>query len=164
MLKNRAVLLLGLSCFVVGCHANKTFSPKLAPVQAIISGLPASKVRLTVNDLRTKRDNGDTLSGVLRNQIARVLVPGSGTATTHELQIDAVEHQVNKAWFTWNATTRLRARVVNPDGTRMPDMVANGTGSGVDWWSNRSAKGAMQRAYNAAISDLLAQLNAQALK
>lgn len=153
---------IGALCALVitGCLSVKSFSPTAAPIAAKVAGLPSARVTVAVSDLRTdKPAKNDSLAVVVQRQFTEALAasPSAGPRD-HTLQIDVLEHRVSKPSVTWHASTRFRARLVRPDGTSSGDVLGQGSADAIDLWSDRTARPLSQRAYAAAVADLLSAL------
>jgi hypothetical protein len=149
-----------LGLVLAGCAQTPHFTPAVAPVNIQLPGLPANVVDVQVKDLRPERPGSDTLSQVLKAQIVTSLSadPAPLASPRCRLMIDVIEH---RAFFTignWNASTRLRARLVEAGGKVLGQWEATGSASRSNMFGYATANAVSQDSYNIAVSDLLSSL------
>jgi hypothetical protein len=156
----RFLLLLALGALLSVCAQTRQFTPSAAQARYQLHGLPANIVEVQVNDLRPEQSAGDTLPQVLKAQLVTSLSPNPApVATTHyRLTVDVIEH---RAFFTlgnWNASTRLRARLIDASGKALGQWEATGSANHSNMFGYATAKAVSQDSYNIAVADLLSSL------
>ncbi len=164
-MKHYQLLVLVSVVAAFGCAQTKVYTPQVTPTRVELSGLPASIVTVEINDLRAEKNHSDALAAVLRSQVESALTrsPAPEGATRHRLVIDVVEHRSYFTSGTWNASTRLRARLIRSDGSLRGQWEGSGSGRRSNMWGYHDAKAVSQDAYNNAVSDLLSALTAASI-
>lgn len=146
-------------------QTSRTFTPKPSLLRVEIRGLPAESVTIQVNDLRTEKDEGDSLVDVVHGEIEHSLAP-SGMAAEgerHALVLDVIEHRAFFDFGNWNGATRFRARLVTPAGATLGMWEGRGTSRRSNTHGTRTAVAVAQDSYDAAIADLLSALRGASL-
>ena len=149
----------------VGCAQSRNYTPKPLALNVVLSGLPSNRVQVEVADLRADRSGSEGLSDALKTQIGKALAApdgGSSSAPT-KLLVDVVEHRAFMSMVDWNGITRLRARLVSPNGVVAGPWDAVGTAKRGNAWGSVTAKYVSRDAYAAAVADLFSTLHAQSL-
>lgn len=154
--------ILCLQCFfIVGCAQTKQYTPNIATVSYQLQGLPANIVRVKVNDLRPETSPSDGLKEVLRGQITAALSqePTKVEAKDYTIIVDIIE---NRSFFTlgnWNASTRLRVKLVDKAGAIIGQWDAVGGARRSKLWGSATAKAVAQDSYNIAVADMMSSLS-----
>jgi hypothetical protein len=148
------------------CAQTKMYTPDLSPVPVKLDRLPANKVQVEVHDLRAESDDQGALRDLIARQVqAALAAPDTSTSTQRfTLTIDILEHGSFFTLGNWNATTRLRARLVASDGTIRGQWDASGSGRRSNMFGYETARAVGQDSYNAAIADLLSALGGASLR
>lgn len=156
------VFLCTLGVLLSGCAQTLQFTPSPAPAQHQLPGLPANAVDVQVHDRRTDTTVRDALPHVLKAQLVASLSPEpTPTATTrYRLIVDVIDH---RAVFTpgspyWTASTRFRARLLEPSGNILGQWDALGSGRRWNMWGYATAQAVAQESYNMAVAELLSAL------
>jgi hypothetical protein len=155
----RWVLVVWILAISAGCAQSRTYTPELAPARVELTGLPVSQVRVEVTDLRSE-GNGDGFGETVRRQFEGALAkdPGSPAPSKHVLAIDIVEHRSSFTLGKWQASTRLRARLMSPDGKPAGQWEGSGRAEQANQGGYRTARAVSQQSYEAAVADLTSAL------
>jgi len=144
----------------IGCAQTRQFTPGPAQISLQLEGLPANIVEVQIHDLRTLVEP-DSTPQVLKTQIVNSLStrPAASKEPGYLLTVDIIEH---RAFFTlgnWNASTRLRARLVNSIGKSLGQWDASGAARRSNMFGYATAEAVSQDSYNIAVGDLLSSLS-----
>lgn len=157
-----------LSLFIVvltGCAQTKQYTPQPIGTQYILSGMPADLVRVQVNDLRAERENSEQLVQGIKGQILSALSPEkiAGDRALYSLNIDIIEHRSFFTLGNWNASTKLRIKLIDPKNNMVGNWNAEGSAQRSNIWGYATAKAVSQDAYNIAVADMMSTLSAVSL-
>jgi hypothetical protein len=151
--------------FLTGCAQTKQYTPQPIGTQYNLSGMPADLVRVQVNDLRAERENFEQLIQGIKGQILSSLSPDkiTGNRSLYDLHIDIIEHRSFFTLGNWNASTKLRIKLIDPKKNMIGNWNAEGTAHRSNMWGYETAKAVSQDAYNIAIADMMSTLSAVSL-
>ena len=157
-----------ISLFIVvltGCAQTKQYTPQPIGTQYNLSGMPADLVRVQVNDLRAERENSEQLVQVIKGQILSALSTEkiTGNRTLYNLNIDIIEHRSFFTLGNWNASTKLRIKLIDPKNNMVGNWNAEGSSHRSNMWGYETAKAVSQDAYNNAVADMMSTLSAVSL-
>jgi hypothetical protein len=141
-------------------QTTRTFTPTPSLARVELRGLPADRVTIQVNDLRTEKGEDDSLVDVVHGEIERSLAPSDMAAEQerHSLVLDVIEHRAFFDLGNWNGVTRFRARLVTPAGATLGTWEGRGTSRRANTGGTRTSATVAQDSYDAAIADLLSAL------
>ena len=147
--------------FIFGCAQTMQYTPNIATTSYQLPRLPANLVRVKVNDLRPETSPSDGLKEVLRGQITAALSqePTNVEGKDYTIIIDIIE---NRSFFTlgnWNASTRLRVKLVDKSGAIIGQWDAVGNAQRSNMWGYATAKAVGQDSYNIAVADMMSSLS-----
>ncbi len=130
-----------------------------------LSGMPSDLVRVQVNDLRAEKNQSEQLIQTIKGQVLSALSDEqiTGKHKLYKLSIDIVEHRSYFTFGNWNASTRLRIRLVAPKGKIEGNWIAEGKAHRYNLWGYATAKAVSQDAYNIAIADMMSTLSSVSL-
>ena len=157
-----------LALFIVvltGCAQTKQYTPQPIGTQYDLSGMPADLVRVQVNDLRAERENSEQLVQGIKGQILSALSPKKivGDRPLYRLNIDIIEHRSYFTFGNWNASTKLRIKLIDPKNNMVGNWNAEGSAHRSNMWGYATAKAVSQDAYNIAVADMMSTLSSVSL-
>ena len=149
-----------------GCAQTKQYTPQPIGTQYSLSGMPSDIVRVQVNDLRAEKENSEQLIQAIKGQILSALSPDkiTGNRSLYNLQIDIIEHRSFFTLGNWNASTKLRIKLIDPQNNIIGNWNAEGNAHRSNMWGYATAKAVSQDAYNIAVADMMSNLSAVSLK
>lgn len=161
-------IIISLSIFTIvfaGCAQTKHYTPQPIGTQYNLSGIPADLVRVKVNDLRAERENSEQLIQGIKGQILSALSTEkiTGNRSLYSLKIDIIEHRSFFTYGNWNATTKLRIKLIDPKNNMVGNWNAEGKAQRSNLWGYKTAKAVSQDAYNIAVADMMSTLSAVSL-
>jgi len=150
---------------LTGCAQTKQYTPQPIGTQYNLAGMPADLIRVQVNDLRADRENSEQLIQGIKGQILSALSSEkiTGNRSLYNLNIDIIEH---RSFFTsgnWNASTKLRIKLIDPKNNMIGNWNAEGNAQRSNMWGYATAKAVSQDAYNIAIADMMSNLSSISL-
>ena len=150
---------------LAGCAQTKQYTPLPIGTQYNLSGMPADIIRVQVNDLRAEKDSSEQLVQVIKGQILSALSPEktTGDLVLYSLNIDIIEHRSFFTLGNWNATTKLRIKLIDPKNNIVGNWIAEGNAHLSNMWGYATAKAVSQDAYNIAVADMMSILSAVSL-
>ena len=150
---------------LTGCAQTKQYTPKPIETQYNLAGMPADLVRVQVNDLRAEKESSEQLTQVIKGQILSALSPEkiTGNRSFYNLQVDIIEHRSFFTLGNWNASTKLRIKLINSQNNIIGNWRAEGNAHRSNMAGYATAKAASQGAYNIAIADMMSSLSAVSL-
>lgn len=167
-MKNIFSIIVSLSIFTMvfaGCAQTKQYTPQPIGTQYDLSGIPADLVRVQVNDLRAERENAEQLIQGIKGQILSALSTEqiTGTRSLYSLKIDIIEHRSFFTLGNWNASTKFRIKLIDPENNMVGNWTAEGQAQRSNLWGYKTAKAVSQDAYNIAVADMMSTLSAVSL-
>jgi hypothetical protein len=158
--------LLILIVALTGCAQTKQYTPKPIGTQYRLEGMPSDIVRVQVNDFRAEKENSEQLIQAIKGQILSALSPEkiTGDRSLYNLQIDIVEHRSFFTLGNWNASTKLRIKLIDSKNNIIGNWSAEGSAHRSNMWGYTTAKAVSQDAYNIAVADMMSTLSAVSLK
>lgn len=162
---SRFTFLLLLIVALTGCAQTKQYTPQPIGTQYNLSGMPADLVRVKVNDFRAEKENSDQLTQAIKGQILSALSPEkiAGNRSFYNLQVDIIEHRSFFTLGNWNASTKLRIKLIDPQNNIIGNWSAEGNAHRSNMWGYATAKAVSQDAYNIAVADMMSTLSAVSL-
>jgi hypothetical protein len=151
---------------LTGCAQTKQYTPQPIGTQYRLAGMPSDIVRVQVNDLRAEKENSEQLIQAIKGQILSALSPEkiAGNRSLYNLQIDIIEHRSFFTLGNWNASTKLRIKLIDPQNNIVENWNAEGNAHRSNMWGYATAKAVSQDAYNIAVADMMSTLSAVSLK
>jgi len=151
---------------LTGCAQTKQYTPQPIGTQYRLAGMPSDIVRVQVNDLRAERENSEQLIQAIKGQILSALSPEkiADNRSLYNLQIDIIEHRSFFTLGNWNASTKLRIKLIDPQNNIIGNWNAEGNAHRSNMWGYATAKAVSQDAYNIAVADMMSTLSAISLK
>ena len=161
-------IIIFLSIFTVvfaSCAQTKHYIPQPIGTQYNLAGMPADLVRVQVNDLRAERENSEQLIQGIKGQILSALSTEkiTGNRSLYNLNIDIIEHRSFFTLGNWNASTKLRIKLIDPKNNMIGNWNAEGNAQRSNMWGYATAKAVSQDAYNIAVADMMSILSAVSL-
>ncbi len=146
---------------MAGCAQTMQFKPEPVATNFQFAGLPANSVKVEILDLRPQGENLDGLPEVIKLQIESALSksPSNNRSGIYVLRMDIIEHRAFFTMGNWNASTRLRANLLDPKGSTLGkwDSVGNAHRSNMGGYV--TAQAVSQDAYNIATADMMSTLS-----
>lgn len=154
-----------LTVVLTGCAQTKQYTPQPIGTQYDLSGMPADLVRVQVNDLRAERKNSEQLVQGIKGQILSALSQKKivGDRPLYRLNIDIIEHRSYFTLGNWNASTKLRIKLIDPKNNMVGNWNAEGSAHRSNMWGYATAKAVSQDAYNIAVADMMSTLSSVSL-
>ena len=146
---------------LAGCAQTKQYTPQPIGTQYDLTGMPADLVRVQVNDLRAERENSAQLIQGIKGQILSALSTKkiTGNRSFYSLHIDIIEHRSFFTLGNWNASTKFRIKLIDPNKNILGNWNAEGNAHRSNMWGYATAKAVSQDAYNIAIADMMSILS-----
>ena len=119
-----------------------------------------SNLQIVVRDLRAERNNSVALISAIQSQVSNALAERAGTHNRYTLTVDVIEHRSFFTLGNWNASTRLKWRVQQGNGSILREGVSVGEGHRSNMAGYLTAEAASQDAFNVAMADLMSSLSA----
>ena len=150
---------------LTGCAQTKQYTPQPIGTQYNLAGMPADLVRVQVNDLRAERENSEQLIRGIKGQILSALSSEkiTGNRSLYNLNIDIIEHRSFFTLGNWNASTKLRIKLIDPKNNMIGNWKAEGNAHRSNMWGYATAKAVSQDAYNIAVADMMSTLSTVSL-
>jgi hypothetical protein len=150
---------------ITGCAQTKNYTPQPIGTQYNLSGMPDDLVRVQVNDLRAEREHSEQLSQGLKGQIMSALSQEkiTGNRVLYNLHIDIIEHRSFFTLGNWNASTKLRIKLIDPKNNMVGNWNAEGNAHRSNMWGYATARAVSQDAYNIAVADMMSTLSTVSL-
>ena len=147
------------------CTQTKQYAPQSIGTQYNLSGMPADLVRVQVIDLRAERKNSEQLVQSIKGQVLSALSPRkiSGDRNLYNLHIDIIEHRSFFTLGNWNASTKLRIKLLDSKNNIVGNWIADGKAHRSNMWGYATAEAVSQDAYNIAIADMMSTLSTVSL-
>lgn len=161
----RFTFLFLLIVVLTGCAQTKQYTPQPIGTQYNLAGMPVDLVRVQVNDLRAEKENSEQLTQAIKGQILSALSPEKidGNPSFYNLQVDIIEHRSFFTLGNWNASTKLRIKLIDPQSNLIGNWRAEGNAHRSNMWGYTTAKAVSQDAYNIAVADMMSTLSAVSL-
>jgi hypothetical protein len=150
---------------IIGCAQTKQYTPQPVGTQYSLAGMPIDIVRVQVNDLRAEKEGSEQLVQTIKGQILCALSPEkvTGSGSFYNLRVDIIEHRSFFTLGNWNASTKLRIKLLDSQGKIIGEWRAEGSSSRANMGGYSTAKAVSQDAYNIAISDMMSTLSTVSL-
>lgn len=161
----KILFLLFFILLLSGCAQTKQYSPQPLAIQYNLSGMPADIVHVKINDFRAERENSEQLVQAIRGQILNALSPEkiSENQAVYKLIIDIIEHRSFFTLGNWNASTKFRIKLIDPQNNIIDKWNAEGDAHRSNMWGYATAEAVSQDAYNIAIADMMSTLSSISL-
>ena len=162
---SRFTFLFLLIVALAGCAQTKQYTPQPIGTQYNLTGMPADLVRVQVNDLRAEKESSEQLTQAIKGQILSALSPEkiAGNRSFYNLQVDIIEHRSFFTLGNWNASTKLRIKLIDPQSNIIGNWRVEGNAHRSNMWGYATAKAVSQDAYNIAVADMMSTLSAVSL-
>ncbi|MFA4916051.1 MAG: hypothetical protein WC560_05195 [Syntrophales bacterium] len=134
---------------LTGCAQTKQYTPQPIGTQYSLAGMPADLVRVQVNDLRAEKENSDELIQAIKGQILSALSPEKiiGNRSLYNLHIDIIEHRSFFTLGNWNASMKLRIKLIDPKSNIIGNWNAEGNAHLSNMWGYATAKAVSRRIF-----------------
>ena len=118
-----------LACVVLfGCAQTGSYAPNPITASYRLDNFSKANLQIVVRDLRVERNNSVELISAIQSQISNALAERATARNHYTLTIDVIEHRSFFTLGNWNASTRLRWRVQQGDGSILREGVSVGEG------------------------------------
>lgn len=150
---------------ITGCAQTKQYTPQSIVSQYTLTGMPSELVRIQVNDFRAEKENSEQLIQAIKGQILSALSPVkiAGSRDLYVLQVDIIEHRSFFTLGNWNASTKLRIKLIDSQNIMIGNWSAEGNAHRSNMWGYTTAKAVSQDSYNIAIADMMSNLSTVSL-
>jgi hypothetical protein len=125
-----------------------------------LTSLAKSNLQIVVRDLRAERSNSVELISAIQSQISNALAEKASGHNRYTLTVDVIEHRSFFTLGNWNASTRLKWRVQQANGSVLRESVSVGEGHRSNMAGYLTARAVSQDAFNVAMADLMSSLSA----
>ena len=165
----KKIPLFSVFCFLIvflsGCAQTKQYTPQPIGTQYNLTNIPADLVRVQVNDLRAEKENSEELIQAIKGQILNALSKEkiTGDRSLYNLHIDVIEHRSFFTLGNWNASTKFRIKLIDPNKSIIGNWNAEGNAHRSNMWGYATAKAVSQDSYNIAIADMMSNLSSISL-
>jgi len=119
-----------------------------------------SNLQVVVRDLRAERSNSVELISAIQSQISNALAEKASVHNRYTLTVDVIEHRSFFTLGNWNASTRLKWRVQEGNGSILREGVSLGEGHRSNMAGYLTAGAVSQDSFNVAMADLMSSLSA----
>jgi hypothetical protein len=107
-----------LPCTVLlGCAQIGSYAPKPVAASFRLDNFSKSNLQIIVRDLRAERSNSVELISAIQSQISNALIERPTRRSHYTLTVDVIEHRSFFTLGNWNASTRLKWRVQQDNGS-----------------------------------------------
>ena len=118
-----------LVCVVLlGCAQTGSYAPTPITASYRLDNFSRANLQIVVRDLRAERDNSAALVSAIQSQILNALSERAVTHSRYTLTVDVIEHRSFFTLGNWNASTRLKWRVQQGNGSILREGVSVGEG------------------------------------
>ena len=150
-----------LVCTVfLGCAQTGSYAPKPVTATYRLENFSKSNLQVVVRDMRAERSNSVELISAIQSQISNALTEKASGHNRYTLTVDVIEHRSFFTLGNWNASTRLKWRVQQGDGSILREGVSVGEGHRSNMAGYLTAEAVSQDAFNVAMADLMSSLSA----
>jgi len=150
-----------LVCTVfLGCAQTGFYAPKPVTASYRLENFSKSNLQIVVRDLRAERSNSVELISAIQSQISNALAEKASGHNRYTLTVDVIEHRSFFTLGNWNASTRLKWRVQQANGSVLRESVSVGEGHRSNMAGYLTARAVSQDAFNVAMADLMSSLSA----
>jgi len=155
----RATAMLVCTVFL-GCAQTGFYAPKPVTASYRLENFSKSNLQIVVRDLRAERSNSVELISAIQSQISNALAEKASGHNRYTLTVDVIEHRSFFTLGNWNASTRLKWRVQQANGSVLRESVSVGEGHRSNMAGYLTARAVSQDAFNVAMADLMSSLSA----
>ena len=150
---------------ISGCSQTKQYTSQPVRAQYTLKGMPSDLVRVQVNDFRGEKEDSELLIKAIKRSILNVLYHEkiTGNRSFYKLQVDIIEHRSFCRLGNWNASTKLRIRLMDSQSNVIGKWIATGNAHRSNMWGYATANALSQDSYNIAIADMRPTLSAVSL-
>jgi hypothetical protein len=148
------------SATLLGCAQTGTYAPKPVTATYRLENFSKSNLQVVVRDLRAERSNSVELISAIQSQISNALAEKASEHNRYTLTVDVIEHRSFFTLGNWNASTRLKWRVQQANGSILRERVSVGEGHRSNMAGYFTAGAVSQDAFNVAMADLMSSLSA----
>jgi hypothetical protein len=123
---------------LIGCAQTRQYTPQPIGTQYNLAGIPSDLVRVQVNDLRAEKENSEQLTQAIKGQILSALSSDriAGNRSFYNLQVDIIEHRSFFTLGNWNASTKLRIKLIDPKSNIIGNWRAEGNANRSNMWGS----------------------------
>jgi hypothetical protein len=143
-----------------GCAQTGFYAPKPVTAAYRLENFSKSNLQIVVRDLRAERSNSVELISAIQSQISNALAEKASGHNRYTLTVDVIEHRSFFTLGNWNASTRLKWRVQQANGSVLRESVSVGEGHRSNMAGYLTARAVSQDAFNVAMADLMSSLSA----
>jgi hypothetical protein len=151
----------GLICILMfGCAQSASYAPSPITATYRLDNFSRANLQIIVRDLRAERTGSVELISAIQSQISNALAERKALHSRYTLTVDIIE---DRSFFTmgnWNASTRLKWRVQQGNGSIVREGVSVGEGHRSNIAGYVTARAVSQDAFNVAMADLMSSLSA----
>jgi hypothetical protein len=155
----RATAVLVCTVFL-GCAQTGSYAPKPVTATYRLENFSKSNLQVVVRDLRAERSNSVELISAIQSQISNALAEKASRRNRYTLTVDVIEHRSFFTLGNWNASTRMKWRVQQGNGSILREAVAVGEGHRSNMAGYLTAAAVSQDSFNVAMADLMSSLSA----
>ena len=148
------------SAALLGCAQTGSYAPKPVTATYRLENFSKSNLQVVVRDLRAERSNSVELISAIQSQISNALAEKASRRNRYTLTVDVIEHRSFFTLGNWNASTRLKWRVQQGNGSILREAVAVGEGHRSNMAGYLTAAAVSQDSFNVAMADLMSSLSA----
>ena len=158
---NRLILLLLALVALSSCSTTKVYMPVRSATTIDLINLPAERITVVVNDLRTDKGKGEEMATLVKSEIESALGKNNNSQTTkdYKLVVDIIEYRSFFSLAVWNGSTKMRARIISGDNKVIGSWEGVGTAQRSNMMGYSTAKAVAQDSYNNAIADLFSNFS-----
>ena len=150
-----------LACTILlGCAQTGSYAPNPITATYRLDNFSRANLQIVVRDLRAERNNSATLISAIQSQISNALSERATANNRYTLTVDVIEHRSFFTLGNWNASTRLKWRVQQGNGSIVREGVSVGEGHRSNMAGYLTAGAVSQDAFNVAMADLMSSLSA----
>jgi hypothetical protein len=145
---------------LLGCAQTGSYAPNSVTASYRLDNFSKSNLQIVVRDLRAERSNSMELISAIQSQISNALTERPTAHSHYTLTVDVIEHRSFFTLGNWNASTRLKWRVQQSNGSILREGVSVGEGHRSNMAGYLTAGAVSQDAFNVAMADLMSSLSA----
>jgi hypothetical protein len=146
--------------FFLGCAQTGSYAPNPVTASYRLDNFSKSNLQIVVRDLRAERSNSIELISAIQSQISNALTGMPTAHSRYTLTVDVIEHRSFFTLGNWNASTRLKWRVQEGNGSILREGVSVGEGHRSNMAGYLTAGAVSQDSFNVAMADLMSSLSA----
>ena len=148
------------SAVLLGCAQTASYAPNPITATYSLDNFSKANLRIVVRDLRAERTGSVELISATQSQISNALTERAMAHNRYTLIVDVIEHRSFFTLGNWNASTRLKWRVQQGNGSILREGVSVGEGHRSNMAGYLTAEAVSQDSFNVAMADLMSSLSA----